>query len=107
MNPETIIETTACRRILDYLGVFGAKLTSPGTNGMPDRMFFIPGGKPLLIEFKDVGKEPEPLQEYTHNWLRKLGYHIEVCDNVDDAFNAVRKALDSSQVSAHRRQVSP
>lgn len=99
MNPETLIEVTACKKVLDELGVFSIKLTSPGTNGMPDRIFLIPGGKPLLIEFKDTGKEPEPLQTYTHNLLRQLGYNIEVHDNVIDAFNAVHKALHTAQAA--------
>jgi len=105
MNPETLIEVAACKKVLDELGVFGIKLTSPGTNGMPDRMFLIPGGCPVLVEFKRPGAQPEPLQKYTHELLQKLQYRIEVFDNVEDCFNCICRALETKRLSKESPEV--
>lgn len=107
MRPEELIEVTACRKILDELGVDSLKLNVQGRIGYPDRQFFVPGGKPTLIEFKDIGEDPDPMQFYIHSRLRQLGYHIEVHDNVADAFNCIAKALHTAQVSNDSDQVSP
>lgn len=103
---EKLIEKDACDKVLDELGVFGIKLVSPGRRGYPDRMFLVPGGKPVMVEFKQLGEKPDPLQHYVHDTLRKLGYHIEVFDNVEDCFNCIRAALHTAQVSNHSHQVS-
>lgn len=75
------------------LGITGSKLKIVGDDGYPDRIFWIPGGKPLFIEFKRPGEEPRPKQVYVHNMLRKLGYFVEVCDNVEGAKEIIRSLL--------------
>jgi hypothetical protein len=45
------------------------------------------------------------MQAHIHNRLRQLGYHIEVHDNVADAFNCIAKALHAAQVSNYSDQV--
>ena len=75
------------------LGITGSKLKIVGDDGYPDRLFWIPGGRPLLIEFKRPGEEPRPKQVYVHNMLRKLGYLVEVCDNVEDGKSIIRSCL--------------
>ena len=57
------------------------KLVSPGTDGMPDRMVLLPGGRIIFIEVKAPGKKPRPLQELRHRQLRKLGFMVSVLDN--------------------------
>lgn len=98
---EKHIESNTCERVLHELGVTSAKLTTPGRRGIPDRIFWLPGGKPLLIEFKRPGEQPRPLQSHIHALLKQLGYHVEVHDNEAEAFESVRRALDATQVSAH------
>lgn len=54
------------------------KLISPGTDGMPDRMVLLPGGKIGFVEVKAPGKRPRPLQERRHRQLRTLGFKVFV-----------------------------
>ena len=102
---EKTVERRVCQRALNELGVANYKLAGAGQKGKPDRMFLIPGGKPLLIEFKRPGEEPEPLQESTHKILRLLGYLTEVHDDERAAMLSIRKALDAARVSDRGRQV--
>ena len=54
------------------------KLISPGTDGMPDRMVLLPGGKIGFVEVKAPGKRPRPLQMRRHRILRSLGFKVFV-----------------------------
>lgn len=67
------------------------KLNGEGKRGWPDREFFLPGGKPFLIEFKRPGEEPDPLQLETIGALRALGYDVEVHDDKNTAIAAILK----------------
>jgi hypothetical protein len=78
-------------------GVEAMKLSIDGQNGWPDRMFLIPGGRPLFIEFKKPGEEPEPLQKKRHRYLRKQGYHVEVCTTFNTALGHIIRAVDASK----------
>lgn len=104
-TPEGLIEQEACALILKELGIIGAKLTVPGDTGYPDRIFWLPGGRPLLIEFKQPGEAPEPKQEYHIRRLRALGYLVEVHDNATDALRAVLRALDPACIPKAGRKV--
>jgi len=92
MAAESKIEQTVCARALREYGVENIKLRA---NGWPDRLFLIPGGRALMIEFKAPGLTPEPLQVYVHGKLKKLGYQVETHDNVDQALQAIAKALST------------
>ena len=90
---ETPIERKAVALILDNLGVRSLKLQLSKDTGWPDRLFLIPGGRPLLIEFKRPGDNPKIKQEYVHDLLRSLGYAVKVVDDAEDAYEAVAEAL--------------
>ena len=57
------------------------KLVSPGTDGMPDRMILLPGGRIGFVEVKAPGKKPRPLQIKRHGQLRALGFPVFVLDD--------------------------
>lgn len=97
---EASIEQSACTAVLARFGVESRKLTTPGHSGTMDRMFLIPGGRPLLIEFKKPGEQPRPLQLAEHALWKKLGYDVEVHDTVEGAVEAVRRALIRAMASA-------
>jgi hypothetical protein len=99
MNPETKIEIKACGYVWQYLGIKGGKLTIIGDVGYPDRIFWLPGGKPLLIEFKQPGHVPNPTQQEVHTTLRSLGYNVQVHTNAIDAFEAVINAVETPRLS--------
>lgn len=92
---ESEIEKRVVDLAWDHLGILGTKLVMSGNTGYPDRIFWIPGGKTLLIEFKSPGEKPTPKQKHVHETLRSLGYKVEVHDNVADAFEAVINAVET------------
>ena len=56
------------------------KFTSPGYDGMPDRLVLLPHGRMAFIEVKAPGKKPRPLQINRHELLRKLGFKVFILD---------------------------
>lgn len=95
---EATIERDACSDALTLLGVRSSKLITPGDTGWPDHIFWIPGGRPLLIEFKREGEEPRPKQGYIHEVLKGLGYDIETHDTKAGALEAIRRALGAAGI---------
>lgn len=93
---EFSIEEAACDSIEKELFITSIKLNITGRIGFPDRLFFIPGGRPLVIEFKREGEPPRPIQAYVLEGLRELGYDVAVADNVPSAFQAVQAAVRAS-----------
>ena len=61
-------------------GGLAPKFTSPGFDGMPDRIVLMPGGHMAFVEVKAPGKVPRPLQEARHRMLRELGFPVYVLD---------------------------
>jgi hypothetical protein len=59
-------------------GVVVAKLTQ--LDGVPDRIFFTPGGRPLIIEFKARGEKPGELQQWYLQKLKEDGYRAVFVD---------------------------
>lgn len=57
------------------------KFTSPGLDGVPDRIVLLPHGKMAFIELKAPGKKLRPLQELRVKQLRDLGQQAFVIDN--------------------------
>ena len=57
------------------------KWVSPGTDGMPDRIVLLPGGRIAFVEVKAPGKKPRPLQRARHKLLRELGFLVYVLDD--------------------------
>lgn len=90
---ESKIERDTCARAAKLMGVIGTKLVAPGETGYPDRIFWLPVGRPLLIEFKRPGENARPKQVFIHEQLRGLGYEVQVHDNVNEALRAIRAAL--------------
>jgi len=61
-------------------GGIAPKLTSPGFNGMPDRLILLPNGRCGFVEVKAPGQKPRPLQLTRHELLRHLGFQVFVLD---------------------------
>jgi hypothetical protein len=103
---EKIIERAACRKIKERFGILSTKIEQTSINGFPDRIFWPPYGSPILIEFKAPGQKPRPSQVKIIKYLRKCGYQVEVCDNVDSAVEIIINALASKGASIRGDQVS-
>lgn len=80
-------------------GVESLKFQPMGSGGWPDRVFLVPGGRPLFIEFKRPREQSRPLQVARHDQLRRLGYHVKVVDSVESGRQAVANALEAASVS--------
>lgn len=63
------------------VGGLALKFTSPGFDGMPDRIVLLPGGKMAFVEVKTPREKPHPLQLARHRLLRRLGFRVYVLDD--------------------------
>ena len=59
------------------------KWVSPGFDGMPDRLVFLPGRHFGLVEVKAPGEKPRPLQVSRHRLFERLGFKVFVLDSKD------------------------
>ncbi len=59
------------------------KLVSPGFDGMPDRLVFLPGRHFGLVEVKAPGEKPRPLQVSRHRLLERLGFRTYILDGAE------------------------
>ena len=77
-------EKTIEKKLADAVKARGGltpKFTSPGFDGMPDRIVLLPGGHMGFVEVKAPGKSPRPLQEARHRLLTGLGFQVYVLDD--------------------------
>jgi hypothetical protein len=70
-----------CVRHARELGLKVLKINPLWAAGWQDRIFFVPGGKPLIIEFKRPGGESSKIQKERHKELIEAGYDHHVVDN--------------------------
>jgi hypothetical protein len=79
--------------------VASIKLEPPkgSETGWPDRLFFIPGGRPFLLEFKERGYEPTAKQSYIHDMLEELGYDVAWTDDEEAALAAIQARVQQSR----------
>lgn len=63
------------------LNWWAPKWVSPGNNGVPDRILFIPDRRITFIETKAPGKKPSPDQRAQHQRMEKLGWDVRVIDS--------------------------
>ena len=77
---EKIIEQKLATAAKNMGGIC-PKFVSPGFDGMPDRIVFLPGGHIGFVEVKAMGCKPRPLQLARHRLLRRLGFKVYVLDD--------------------------
>lgn len=73
------------RPVVEYARNVWGITTTKGTGfvGMNDYIFWMPGGRVLLMEFKDPKGVLSDIQSYWVEEFRKEGYDVEVCDNAE------------------------
>ncbi|MEN6632618.1 MAG: VRR-NUC domain-containing protein, partial [Candidatus Polarisedimenticolia bacterium] len=67
---EASIERAACREAR-RLGIEPLKMSFG--KGWPDRLFLVPGGRPVFVEFKCVRGKTTPIQDLRIARLKELG----------------------------------
>lgn len=65
------------------MGGLAPKFTSPGFDGVPDRLVLLPGGKLAFIELKAPGKVLRPLQVRRKSQLESLGFSVYCIDGAE------------------------
>lgn len=80
---ESKIEKELCKRVKAKGGIC-LKFTSPGFNGVPDRIVMLPDGHMGFVETKAPGKKPRLFQEHVHLIFKKLGQPVFVLDDIDN-----------------------
>lgn len=70
-------------KFVEESGGMAVKLLSQFIKGLPDRMFLLPGGAVVFVEFKSAGKKPTKIQSYIHAKIQALGFLVYVVDSVE------------------------
>lgn len=86
----------SARRIEHYY----LKLTILGFRGWPDRLILWSGGGIMFVEWKAPNGEFEPLQPYVHQLLKRLGFIIEVHNNVDEFMGSITSRMEATRASS-------
>ena len=84
MERENMREKAIEKKLVQEVKAIGGiapKFTSPGFDGMPDRIVLLPGGHMAFVEAKSPGEKPRPLQLARHRLLRGLGFRVYVLDD--------------------------
>ena len=74
-----MLERDVERKLVDGVKKLGGrayKWVSPGSNGVPDRIVILPGGKIIFIELKTTTGRLTDLQKMQHKWLTRLGCDV-------------------------------
>ena len=69
------------RAAVKTAGGLAVKFTSPGFDGVPDRLALLPDGKMAFVEVKAPSEKPRPLQLSRHRLLRRLGFKVYVLND--------------------------
>lgn len=69
------------RAAVKAAGGLALKFTSPGFDGVPDRIVLLHGGRIGFVEVKAPGQKPRPLQLARHRLFRRLGFKVFVLDS--------------------------
>jgi VRR-NUC domain len=77
----------------DERNILHAKFSPMGQAGWPDHIYFLPNGRPLLVEFKRPGEQPRKLQRYKLGLLEELGYAVFVAETKAEATGWIEKQV--------------
>ena len=76
-------------------GGLAPKFTSPGFDGVPDRIILLPGGHMGFAELKSPGKVMRPLQMRRKRQLEELGFKVFCVDGpeqIGGVIDAIQRA---------------
>lgn len=77
------------------MGGLAPKFTSPGYDGMPDRLVLLPNGILAFVELKAPGKKMRPLQVRRKNQIEALGFSV-YCIDRPEQIGGVLSEIQSS-----------
>ena len=77
---EKTIEAKLVKNVRS-MGGLALKFSSPGFDGMPDRLVLLPKGRIAFVELKAPGKALRPLQVRRKRQLESLGFSVYCIDS--------------------------
>lgn len=92
-----MLERDIERRLVDGVKKLGGrayKWVSPGSNGVPDRIVILPGGKIIFIELKTTTGRLTDLQKMQHKWLTRLGCDVRTVYGADDVQRFIESLIN-------------
>ena len=95
---EKMIESRLVKKVQSRGGLCW-KFTSPGTDGVPDRIVLMPGGKIAFVEVKAPGEKMRALQIRRKQQLERVGFSVYCLDSLEQ----IRPILD--EVGGEHREV--
>ena len=84
---------THLRKQVKNLGGKALKFPAFWVTGIPDRLLVLPNGMICWVETKQASGDIKPHQHRRINWLRDLGFWVEVIwtkDEVDELIKRIR-----------------
>lgn len=87
------------RHQIESMGGLAFKFTSPGNDGVPDRLAVLPGGLIYFIELKTDRGRLSPLQVWQQDRLRQLGVNVAVIKGMDEAAEFIEEVRDAIQTT--------
>lgn len=91
MNEKQIERTLV--KMVRMRGGLALKFTSPGFDGVPDRLLLFPKGRLAFAEMKATGRTPRPLQIYRKKQLEHLGFQVFVIDHPEQIGGVLNEIL--------------
>lgn len=67
---------------IEAIGGKAFKFSSPGNNGVPDRIVLYKGTS-YFVELKRPGEDLRPLQKVVSKRFKKLGFKVHVIDSLE------------------------
>jgi len=90
------------------LGGKAYKFSSPGNNGVPDRIVLIMG-KCYFVELKKPGEDLEPLQRAVKKDFSRLGFQVYKFDTLTDVDEFLKEvdpgAVHTTRIPKHSKEV--
>lgn len=95
------------REKIQQLGGVAMKFTSPGNDGVPDRIAVLPGGRIWFVELKREGEKPTAIQKWQMEQLRKMGCNVALITGKQEAIDwCIARGLDREQLE-HEDSLEP
>ena len=88
-----MISVSELRKQVERMGGKFMKFTSPGNDGVPDRIAILPGGRVWFVELKREGEKPTAVQKWQLEQLRKMGCNVALITGKQEARAWIREVI--------------
>ena len=96
-QPENKVEKKLCNEIKS-IGGRAYKFISPGNNGVPDRIIYLPNGAVIFAELKSPKGVLSKQQEFRIKEMRHMGQTVVILHSVPEVetfLSAISKEMES------------